>query len=271
MLRTLMTRRWLTWLLVATLWAILCAIAANWQWSRYQAKSSSQNLVNRNYNAPPVALDSIFQGENAPAASSKWKQVNAQGHYTGRTYLVRNRVNSHGDYGYEVVNVFDSGSLKVLVDRGWIANGTNAQDPSAIPAPPSGNVTLYGRVMPEEKSLHRHELTGQLASINVKDAESASGQNLADGYLRLNKEILPNGQTANRPMALDKPSQSMSAGINLSYTIQWIAGLILGYVFVFARARREHLDELALTTGQPRKTQPEAKKAKMWDWDEEDA
>lgn len=266
-----MTRRWLTWLLVATVWAGLCAVAANWQWSRYQAKSSSQNLVNRNYNAPPVALDTVFHDDEAPAASSKWKQVSAQGHYVGGTYLVRNRVNSHGDYGYEVVNVFDAGNLQVLVDRGWIANGINAQDPSAIPSPPSGNVTMYGRVMPGEKSLHRHELRGQLASINVKDAQSASGQELAEGYVRLDKEILPNGQTASRPLALDKPSQSMSAGINLSYTIQWIAGLILGYVFVFARARREHLDELALANGQVRQKQPKAKKPKMWDWDEEDA
>ena len=47
-----------------------------------------------------------------------------------------------------------------------------------------------------------------------------------------------------RPAALDKPSQGMAAGINLSYALQWWLGAIAGYAFVLLRARREHLDAL---------------------------
>lgn len=267
-LQTLTSRRWLTWLLVATLWAALCVVAALWQWDRWQTRSASQHRINSNYNAEPVPLGAVFTGTQPPAPSDQWKQVRASGRYVGETYLVRNRPNSQGVFGYEAINVFESQGRSILVDRGWVGNGKSAAQPESVPPAPRGEVTLVGWVMPSERSTGNKELSGQLGSISVADARAKTGKDLAGGYLRMRSETTADGATPPRPIALDKPSQGMAAGINLSYSIQWIAGLILGYWFVFARARREHLDTLALKGTAPAR-EPRRRRTRIWD--EEDA
>ena len=92
---------------------------------------------------------------------------------------------------------------------------------------------------------------------------------------------MPDGTTPPRPQALERPSQGMAAGINLSYAIQWWLGIVAGYAFVLMRARREYLDGLetadpasagevqahdGATAARPRRE----KKRKQRIWDEED-
>ena len=81
MLRLLTTRRWLTWLLVATLWATLCVIAGFWQWGRWEDKSTIQNRIDANYDATPTPMSRELSTSRAPAKSDEWKQVTGRGHY----------------------------------------------------------------------------------------------------------------------------------------------------------------------------------------------
>lgn len=245
MLRLLATRRWLIWLAVATVWAIACLFLGRWQWHRWQEKSVIQSRIDDNYNADPEPLSSLLRRGAEPAKADEWKQVSARGHYVGKTLMVRNRPGNGGDFGYETVNVFETGGQRVVVDRGWVPNGATARTPSTTPAPPQGDVTLVGWVRPSEKSLGRQELSGQLASISVADVSRATGYQLVGGYLRMRTETLPTGAHAERPELLDRPSQGQAAGINLSYALQWWAGGIAGYAFILLRARREHLDAIA--------------------------
>ena len=244
MLRLLTTRRWLTWLLVATLWAALCVVAGFWQWGRWQDKSAIQHRIDANYDAAPSPVARELSTAKAPDRATEWKQVSGRGHYVGSSLMVRNRPGPDGDFGYETLNVFEVDGLKVVVDRGWVPNGQTAAAPASIPQAPRGEVTLTGWVRPSEKSLGRAEVSGQVSSISVPDVERATGAQLAQGYVRMRSEKLADGTTPPRPAALDKPSQGMAAGINLSYALQWWLGAIAGYAFVLLRARREHLDAL---------------------------
>ena len=88
MLRLLTTRRWLTWLLVATLWATLCVIAGFWQWGRWEDKSTIQNRIDANYDATPTPMSRELSTSRAPAKSDEWKQVTGRGHYVGEPLLV---------------------------------------------------------------------------------------------------------------------------------------------------------------------------------------
>lgn len=272
MLRLLSTKRWLTWLLVATVWATLCVFAGLWQWHRWQDKSQSQDLIDTNYNAKPVPFSAVLKHGNEPSKDEEWKQVRGTGHYVGDPLMVRNRPGPGGDFGYEAVAVFEVDGMKVLVDRGWVGNGANAATPSSIPASPKGEVTVTGWVRPSERSLGRPPVPGQLSSISATDAAKATGEKLAAGYVRMKDEKTASGASPERPQAQEKPSQGMAAGINLSYAFQWWLGAIAGYAFVVLRARREHLDGLegagdaTGTTARPKRE----KKRKQRIWDEED-
>lgn len=267
MLRTLTTRRWLVWLLVATIWAVACFFLGRWQWNRWDSKSVTQHRINSNYDATPARLGTVMSPQRALAPHDEWKQVTVDGRYVGPTELVRNRPNDGGDFGYEVVNVFETGGERVLVDRGWIPNGKNANTPSSVPSAPSGRLTVTGWARPSEKSLGRPPVPGQLSSISISDVDARYRENLARGYLRMRTEKLANGQVPSHPTQLGKPSQGMAAGVNLSYAFQWWLGAVAGYVFVFLRARREHLDQVAASDGAP--PPPRPKKQRIWD--EEDA
>lgn len=266
-LRTLTSRRWLTWLVVATIWALACLYLGRWQWHRWQSKSLTQHRISANYDAAPVPLTSVMTSTRALQPADEWKQVRVTGRYIGPTELVRNRPNDGGDFGYEVVNVFEEGTTRVLVDRGWIPNGANAGTPSSVPAAPSGTVTVIGWARPTEKSLNRAPIPGELSSISVHDVDHRYRDRLVQGYLRMRSEKTSQGGSPSRPQALGKPSQGMAAGINLSYALQWWAGGITGYVFVLMRARREHLDELAdaTSTGDTPAREPRRKKTRIWD------
>lgn len=244
MLRLLRTRRWLTWLAVAAVWAVLCVYAGFWQWHRWQDKSTVQHRIEKNYDATPEPLASVLQDGRPPAVEDEWKQVSATGTYVGSTILVRNRPGPEGDFGYEVLNVFRTGTNEVLVDRGWVANGANAATPASVPDAPRGSVTVTGWVRPSERDLNRRPVPGQVSSVSVSEVERTTGRNLVDGYVRMRSEKVPSGAAVPRPTALDKPSQGMAAGINLSYALQWWLGAIAGFAFVLMRARREHLDML---------------------------
>lgn len=273
MLRLLATRRWLTWLLMATVWAALCVFAGRWQWHRWQDKSEIQHRIDTNYGARPVPFSAVLAVGAEPTKDDEWKQVRGTGHYVGDTLMVRNRPGPGGDFGYEAVAVFSVDGMNVVVDRGWVANGANAATPSTVPRSPEGTITLTGWVRPSEKSLGRPPVRGQLSSISTADATTATGLKLAAGYVRMKDEKSAAGAVPPRPQAQDKPSQGMAAGINLSYAFQWWLGAIAGYAFVVLRARREYLDSLAADGGDvdaaPNRS-PREKKRRQRIWDEED-
>lgn len=268
MLETLKTRRWLTWLLVATLWAGLCVAAARWQWHRWNEKSAKENRIAANYDAKPIPVGSVMTDTKEPTKADEWKQVTARGTYDPRTLMVRNRPGNSGEFGFEVVNVLKAGDQRIVVNRGWVANGPSAKVPSSIPKPPSGEVTVVGWVRPSESSKGRPEVSGQLASISSDDIAAALGERVSAGSVRMRSEKLADGSSPARPTALDKPSEAQAAGINLSYALQWGLGIVAGYAFVLMRARREHLDKLILEGKAPERAR-KPKKTRIWDEEDE--
>jgi cytochrome oxidase assembly protein ShyY1 len=152
-----------------------------------------------------------------------------------------------GRPGFEVLTplVTEQGAA-LLVDRGWVpAPGGTAELPD-VPAPPSGQVTVTGRVLPSEHgpaSQVRPE-TGQVRFIDVGTIAKALPYPVYGSYVQL---------TASSP-APDRhftllPPPEQDAGPFLSYGIQWwlfsimaIGGLIfLAYDEAHDGALRERL------------------------------
>lgn len=268
MLAKLTERRWLTWLLVATIWAVGCFFLGLWQWHRFSDKHTAQEQLHVNYDATPVPLaDAVGSGRD-------WLRVTMTGQYAAnQQVLVRNRPNN-GDYGYEVLVPLHltqaaAGRSIVLVDRGWVPNGQTASEPDSVPAVPSGTVTVVGWLRPFEPNLAKPAVSGQVASIYLPDVVDTAGLAAADvvpgNYVLMQSERTATGGSPARPAALPEPDPGSYAGINLSYAIQWWLGMIAGYGFVILRARRELHDEQSVDV--PRVPKP--KKVRIWD--EEDA
>lgn len=261
MLRVLATRRWIAWLLVALVAAVACLFLGRWQWSRWESRNLTQTTIKNNYDATPVPLGEVLPTPTSELApQDQWRQVRLVGSYdTGAQTLVRNRPLS-GTYGYEVVLPFraDDGRT-VLVDRGWVPNGTTAETPPEVPPAPSGQVTVVGWMRPAEPDLKRDAVPGQVSSINPPLVEQQTGVAMdRSAYVRMGSE---QPSPAERPAQLGRPDLGSAAGINLSYALQWWLAMIAFPVLVLLAARRE-------LPGRAERA-PRPKKQRIWD--EEDA
>lgn len=257
MLRRLLTPRWLGALVLACLLAWACVELGQWQYGRYVYKSDRNARLDAHYRADPVPLTSVMDSAPLPL-DRQWTRVEAKGSYAASAQLyVRNRPND-GVYGFEIVAPFTlADGQDVLVDRGWVANsGQGAEVLPPVPGTPPGEVTVTGWAQVSEDSRDRDLPKGQLASVNVADAEKALGTALLGGYVVLQSEVTSTGQTADRPAPLAPPDRSL--GPHQAYAYQWWMTTPLGFILIFVGIRRE------LRAEDPEAT-PKVKKTRIWD------
>jgi len=282
-MRVVMSRRWLTALAVAAIFAVACVFLGRWQWHRHEDKAARAQRINSHYFASPVPLSRAMPGpDDTLPRAEEWRPVTATGRYAAQSLmLVRNRPNN-GVFGYEVVVPLQlSGGGALLVDRGWIPNGKSATDPSAVPATPAGEITVTGWLRVGEPSLGRPRRTGQLASINLAEARAQTGTALYGAYLILSAEARSpgeaglHGEQIVRPERLEKPDTG--EGPHLAYALQWWLAAPVGFALVLNGARREHIERIERPTsttpadprvaGPPRP--PKARKIRIWDEEDE--
>jgi cytochrome oxidase assembly protein ShyY1 len=269
-----MTRRWLTMLATATLFAVACFYLGQWQWHRHEGKAARAQRIDSHYTARPVPLSVAMPRPGVPLAQLKeWTTVTATGRYDAQhVMLVRNRPNN-GIYGYDVVVPLRlANGTSLLVDRGWIPNGRTAADPSRAPATPSGQITVTGWLRLGEPSLGRRMTNGQLASINLAEASAQSGASLYGAYLIRRAEVGTPGQRIEHAQALESPDTGQ--GPHLAYALQWWLAAPVGLVLVFVGVRRELVEgALApgpLPGGSPTPPQPvKVRKTRIWDEEDE--
>ena len=265
--RLLLTRRWLTALLVAALFATACVFLGRWQWGRHVEKTHRKQLIEQYYEAPPVALDEPLPGGTATfPEDQQWRHVAIEGEYVpGGRFMVRNRP-QRVTYGYEVLDVvrMPAGDA-VVVDRGWVPNAERADVLPEVPPAPSGPVRITGWLRPGEESLGRDLPAGQLASIDLAEVARVTGLSLRPAYVVLDAERTADGATPPRPTPLIPPSTD--TGPHFAYALQWWGAAPVGFVLVFVYLRREYRDSLGEGEGRP--TAPRRPR-KTRIWDEED-
>jgi cytochrome oxidase assembly protein ShyY1 len=265
-LRVVLSRRWLTGLALAALFAVACVLLGRWQWHRHEDTAAIADRINSHYYARAVPLDVAMPapGVSLPA-TEEWTTVTATGRYAAsHLMLVRNRPNN-GVFGYEVLVPLElAGGQSLLVDRGWIPNGTTAAEPSTVPVTPTGVITVTGWLRVGEPSLGRAMTNGELASINLAAARAQSGTSLYGAYLIRHTEAGPPGEHISTPQALEMPSTDL--GTHLAYALQWWLAVPVGFVLVLAGARREHLE--GSLPGAPARP-PRVKKTRIWDEEDE--
>lgn len=241
------TRQWVILAVAAVVLAALCLVAGRWQWNRSESRNAEIDLINANWSAPAVPVDEILDGPGAVVPDDEiWQRVELEGEYVAdATVLLRNRPVG-GQGGYHVLVPFEAQlagqEIVIVVDRGFVPLGSDASSPDAVPAPPSGTVTVVASLRADEPPSSRGAPAGQVQAISTAQvlaagpdgAGWAEGRTVgAYGALR-SEEPAPETQLA----ALPKPDTD--PGSHLSYAFQWCIfaiGAIGGYILLWRRER----------------------------------
>lgn len=232
--------RWTGYVAVAVAFAIACAYLSNWQFTRNEERERQIGLVSANYDAAPVTLtDLVGPGDDGFDRDDQWRPVRLVGEYLpDDTLLARNRAHG-GTAAFEVLVPFRTETGEVfVVNRGWLAPGSDQPEPDEVPAPPAGEVTVIARLMPGEalRNTTQSAPEGQVPTINLPLIAEATG---LDGVVTSAYGLLVSEDPApaTRPNPLDAPSQD--PGPHLSYAIQWILFAVMGFVFIWYMIRTE--------------------------------
>ncbi len=242
-------RQWLTLGVAAVLLAVLCLVAARWQWHRYTEREAQIDLVEANYSAEPVPVGELLPGPGARLEPGDvWRPAVLEGRYVpDATVLLRNRP-VQSTPGFHVLVPFEAdlpggGEVVVVVDRGFVPLGEDASAPSSVPAPPDGEVRAVVTLRADEPASDRSAPDGQVQAISTEQVLAAgraggdwAAGRTVDAYGQLRAE---DPAPAVSPGALPPPDTD--PGSHLSYAFQWLvfaAGAVGGYVLLWRRETR---------------------------------
>ncbi len=221
-------------LVVLVLLVVLATIQlGRWQFGRWEDRREQADAVRSALQQQPQPLADVVATE-AGADDLRFKSVEASGVYQAdRTVLVRNRP-LDGRNGYLVLVPLATVDGTVAVNRGWIPAGTTATAPDEVPEPPSGTVTVIGRIQPDEPASTAPDLPpGQSLSLSGAATQADA---LPGAYLDLVSED-PRTEPAPTP---PKPPGT-GTGPHLVYAVQWWLFGVVAVVGFILLTRRDVL------------------------------
>ncbi|GAA2023272.1 hypothetical protein GCM10009740_10630 [Terrabacter terrae] len=266
MLRLWLTRRWLLGTVAAVVFGVACFYLGLWQWHRHVEQRTKVAAIAGNYDATPVPFSPrLVQQPLSP--ERQWTRVTLTGTYAvGSDLLVRNRT-IDATVGFEVLTPLQTDGLAILVDRGWVPNGANAETSPPADPPPAGPVRVTGWLRTGEVSLGRDLPRPQLASISTADARAqVPSLSPVDAYVVLGGQQ-PAPDAGQHPLKL-LPRPEEDLGPHQAYAYQWWLFMPGGVLFIFFAIRRQAA-ALRESQGRPDAVPPRPKKVRIWD--EEDA
>lgn len=237
-------RRWLTLGFVVLILVPSFLLLSRWQLHRLDDRRAANALVVQNNAAAPVPVGQVMTA-GAPVGSVgdglQWRQVTANGTYdASRQVLVRRRpMDGHNGFWVVTPLVTDSGDV-VVVNRGWLPASGDATSAQAAPAPPTGEVTVTGRLRPSEPAPDPQPADlpgGQITDLDITLV--AAGSRTYPGYVELVSSNPAQGADLT-PI----PLPDLTEGPHLSYALQWVlfAGVAVVGFIVLARREKETLD-----------------------------
>lgn len=227
--------RWLSWGLLASLFAASCLVLANWQLDRRTEAVAKVTRVAQNYDLVLPAGVNPFSLSSDEVVAYEWSNLEIKGSYLpSEQLLVRNRPIA-GQPGFLQLVPFQTTSGEVvIIERGWILAASDLS-PSSEFLPSDSQKVLVGRIRIGEQSPNRNSPAGQLTSINLNDIDTSFVPGLeTDFYLRLVSE---DPQEQRYPQPLGKPI--IDEGNHLSYAVQWVIFAAMAFFALFWAMRQE--------------------------------
>ncbi len=224
--------RWILAIIVGLAVAMLFVRLGSWQLSRLEERRASNARIEERMDEPPRSLEELIGVYGSDADALIYRQATVQGRYRlGDEFFSIGR-NYDGVTGTMVVTPLelDDGSVMIVV-RGLAPVGTPGP-PAATFEPPTGTVTLTGRLDDGEEPLRLGEPdpdNGVLRSISRIDL--AYIDRWLKGDVRSISLVMTNQSPANEGATLlSIPPPELSEGRHLGYAVQWFAFAIIAAV-----------------------------------------
>jgi cytochrome oxidase assembly protein ShyY1 len=218
-LRFLVSRRWLLFFVIVVLLAYACLLLGQWQWHRLTSTKANNAIIRANESAAPVPVDRVLRPGVNPPAADQYQAVTASGRYdVTHTIIVRYQTDAHGHSGIDVVvPLVTASGTALLVDRGWMSTTNQGlTDPSQVPAPPSGTVTVTGHVRRDAGGGAASVVDNSTRAISSAQIQPAIGIPVYGGFVDLTSES-PAAATPLTPVELP----DLSNGPHFFYALQW--------------------------------------------------
>lgn len=143
----------------AGLWPTLATLAllpvlvglGVWQLERAEQKFALQQSYDRRATEPPLRMYSIMQD----AATFRYRRVLVRGHYEPEHQILHDNRVHQGQAGYHVLTPFEieNGTVRVLVNRGWLPTGRDRRQLPEASAP-AGEIEISGvAILPPEPGM----------------------------------------------------------------------------------------------------------------------
>ncbi|WP_329087890.1 MULTISPECIES: SURF1 family cytochrome oxidase biogenesis protein [unclassified Streptosporangium] len=223
--RFLLTPRWLALHVVVLLVIPAFVLLGQWQFGRFEERSTSSDQITGNLRAAPVSVERLTSPGGTVPTQDKYRTVTAKGTYDASAqFLVRRRVQDRAVGFYVLTPLVTANGTGVLVNRGWVKAGSTADALPEVPAPSSGEVTVTGRLRPaetEETSGIRDRAglpAGQVLLINTEAIGRRLPYGLLGGYVELTGQ---SPAAAAAPAPVPAPDVGEGGGLNLAYGVQW--------------------------------------------------
>ena len=227
--------RWATLLMLAGV-ALTVALGV-WQLGRAQTKQALQSRLNDHAKESPIAISA-----NALKAETVLlRRVEVRGYFEPRHMVfIDNRLYKHQPGYHVLMPVRISGSDKhVLVNRGWIAAGSQRNHAPAVKTP-AGEIVVRGTAVP---------FSERYIELSNKVTEGNIWQNMViERYRQATRlDVQPIivqqtefGEPFDDGLVRDWPPVDLKRNTHLAYAVQWFAmaaAIFIYYVIVHVRRK----------------------------------
>jgi cytochrome oxidase assembly protein ShyY1 len=232
----LLNPRWIVTALVILLLAGVCVELGRWQLHRLDERKARNGVTRTNLAAPAAPLADIVGPQRVVGDPHDWRTAVVTGRYDATKQVVIRYRNVQDRPGFEIVTpLILADGTGILVDRGFLARQGSELAPLSVPAAPSGEVTVTGRLRRSEQGGHTSGGTpvdGTARLINGPEFSSALGLSLYDGYLTVDRQQPPAD-----PAFGGFPGPEIDDGPHFFYALQWFffALLAIGGLVYFSR------------------------------------
>jgi cytochrome oxidase assembly protein ShyY1 len=217
-------------------------LLSRWQLHRLDDRRHANAVISANSTTAPVPVQQLVSpGTDVTVIGDDqtWRQVSATGHYDESGQVLVRKRPFEGRNGFWVATPFVTSTGTVLVvNRGWVEAVGGASAGAEVPAPPSGTVSIVGRLQPSEVAPASQPTdlpAGQVTDLDVRLVAGTAA--VYPGYVDLVSSTPPQaaGLTA-------LPLPDLSDGPHLSYALQWILFALVAIGGFVVLVRREALD-----------------------------
>ncbi|GAA5004075.1 SURF1 family protein [Kitasatospora paranensis] len=256
MYRFLLTPRWIAACAAGVLAIVVCLWLGSWQLGRFEDRVATQHDTSRAAAgaaaAPAEPLSGVLTAARPEVGTDTvGRAVSAAGRYdTAHQLLVPGRT-LDGRAGYYVLTPLRTANGRaVAVVRGWAPGSPGGA--AGVPAAPSGEVTVTGRLQAPESSGSGGAVAGglpagQLGTISPATLINVLPYPVYDGWVAA--DAAPAGLSAVptvQPQGGD--GLTLRAFQNLGYTLEWFvfAGFVVFMFFRLVRREAEAAQDRAL-------------------------